>query len=84
MGSQQENNLESTNKKIMKTKRIGYLGTILLGLGLYAIFVAEGNAFHPALNNPNIGYGLIICGALISTWEIAKLIPLWKLKNSNK
>jgi len=73
--------LESVNKELSKLKIIGYLSSVMLGLGLYGLFYADGNAFHPLLNNLNILYGLVTVGAAISIWETIVFIKLTKRKS---
>ena len=75
-----DNNLElkEINKKIFIANLLGYPGWIMLGIGLYSIYGTNGDAFHPALNNPTVGYSLIVIGAIIGAIEMFKLIPLWK------
>ena len=73
--------LNQIQKNIFKLNLIGSFGAILLGLGLYGIFGADGDAFHPLLNDSNFVYGILTVGVVIQIWEFSKLIPLLKRKH---
>ena len=73
--------LDEVKKKIMIINILIAPAAIALGLGLYGVFGAKGNAFHPLLNNMNFSYTLIGIGALIELIGTLKLIPLFKLQN---
>ncbi len=73
-----EAELKSIKKKIVKTQIIGAPGAIFIGLGLYGIFGANGNAFHPLLNDKSIVNSLLIVGVAIELWQIYIIIPLFK------
>lgn len=51
-------------------------GTILLALALYGKFGANGNAFHPALNDPAVTTGMAIIGGVIVAWGTLKAIAI--------
>lgn len=78
MNSNDEDELNSIKRKIIKASIIGSPGAILLGLGLYGMFGANGNAFHPLLNDNNIVNGLLFFGVAIELWQFYVLIPLYK------
>ena len=80
-----ENHMESSKeelvaikKKIVKTQLIGAPGAILIGIGLYGMFGANGDAFHPLLNDEVFVQRIIIIGAAIEMWQFYVLIPLLK------
>jgi len=73
-----EAELNNIKKKIIKTQIIGAPGLILLGLGLYGMFGANGNAFHPLLNDKSIVNSLLIVGVAIELWQLYVIIPLFK------
>ena len=75
-----EEELQHLQKKIIMFNILGAPGAILLGLGLYGLFGAEGNAFIPILNDLDIVYGFIVLGAIIMVWEFLVTIPLLKRK----
>jgi len=74
----QDEDLSKVKKEIMKINLIGAPGAIFLGLGLYALFEADGNAFHPLLNNAKFVLFLLVAGAAIEIWQFTKLLPLFK------
>lgn len=70
--------LKETTAKFIKVQLIGSIGTILVGLALYAIFGAQGNAFHPLLNDSDVVNGMLIVGIVIMGWQFVTIIPLMK------
>ena len=70
--------LRNIKKKIIMTQLIGAPGAIFIGLALYAIFAANGDAFHPLLNDKTIVNSLLIIGIAIELWQFYVLIPLFK------
>ena len=60
------------------TQLIGAPGAIFIGLALYAIFGANGDAFHPLLNDKTIVNSLLIIGIAIELWQFYVIIPLFK------
>jgi len=77
MDTQQEQ-LRDLKKQIVKIQILGSPGIILIALALYAIFVADGDAFIAILNNMLVVYILLALGVVIQLWEIARLVPLLK------
>ncbi|MBE9564988.1 MAG: hypothetical protein IMF17_07055 [Proteobacteria bacterium] len=69
------------NKKIVLTQVIGTPGAILLGLGIYGMFGANGDAFHPLLNDEIFVKNILIIGAAIEIWQFYVLIPLFKKRS---
>lgn len=78
MSSNNEEELKNIKKQIIKTQIIGAPGAILLGLGLYGMFGANGDAFHPSLNDKNIVNSLLFVGVAIEIWQLYVLMPLLK------
>lgn len=82
-----EEETKAIRTKTIKIQLLGIPGAIFIGLALYAIFAAKGNAFHPALNNMNIVYTILVVGIVIELVQFVMLIPLWKrlaqLKNQD-
>jgi len=70
--------LKQNTYKMIKVQVMGSIGSILLGLALYGIFAAKGNAFHPLLNDPDVLYSMLITGAVIMAWEIVVFISIVK------
>jgi len=73
--------LKYIQKNFILTNIIGAPGTILLGLGLYGIFGANGDAFIAILNNKNYAYGFVVVGGIIMIWEVFSIIRLLKRKS---
>lgn len=70
--------LKKISKDISRVKIIGSTGPILIGLAVYGIWGAGGDAFHPLLNDTDITYSMLGIGIAVIIWEFAKLIPLFK------
>ncbi len=68
MYSQPEDQLKKLQKEQIKASVQEMPGTIMLGLGLYGKFAANGNAFHPLLNEPTNVNLLLVLGAAIMAW----------------
>ncbi len=52
-------------KEMQKISIMDTPGVILVGLGLYGKFGANGNAFHPLLNDPDVINTMLIIGGCI-------------------
>lgn len=78
MYANKEEELKAVRLKTVKIQFLGLPGAILIGLALYGIFAANGNAFHPALNDKTTVYALLAIGIVIELWQFFMLIPLWK------
>ena len=75
-----EEELKHIQKKLLITNIIGVPGAILVGLGLYGKFGANGDAFISILNDQNYVHGFIVAGGIIMIWEFFTMIPLTKRK----
>lgn len=75
-----EQRIAEIEKELLKVSIIDAPGVLMLGLGLYGKFGADGNAFHPLLNNPDVYHGLLVVGAAIAAWCAYKFIRLSKEK----
>ena len=53
---------------------------ILVGLGLQAVFAAEGDAFIEVLNDRVIAYAAIAAGGAVMIWAMLKMFTLLKRK----
>jgi len=82
MRRDQTETAESIQKKITLVALAETPGFILVGLGGYAKFVANGNAFHPLLNDPSIVN--IMLGVGISIMAICALTILKLAKKRTK
>ncbi len=70
--------LKDVNKRLMKIQFIGAIGNILVGLAIYGIWGAQGNAFLPILNNMDVVYSMLVVGIVIIVWQFANYFPLIK------
>ena len=70
--------LAAIKREILKTQLFGIPAALLLGLGLYGLFAANGNAFHPLLDNRNIVYAMLIAGVILEVLQMYRLIPVLK------
>ncbi|MDX2423837.1 MAG: hypothetical protein QNK43_14320 [Amphritea sp.] len=75
-----EDKMKAIDKKIGRVAIIDLPGSIMVGLGLYAKFGANGDAFHPFLNNPNNVNIILTVGAAIMIWGGYKVITLAREK----
>jgi len=80
MDSRQEKELQEIQKRMLKINILASPGAVLLGLGLYGKFGANGNAFLSVLNNPYAVNISIIAGAIVMVWEFAAVFQLLKRK----
>lgn len=80
METGREQELKQIHKKLLVVNLIDAPGAILTGLGLYAVFGADGNAFTGLLNDRGIAYGAIILGGAIMLWAIIKTFALLQRK----
>jgi len=81
MFANKQEELDYITKKIVKIQILGAPGTIMLGLAFYAIFGAQGDAFHPLLNDMNVVYSMLGLGVVITVWEF---MTFWKLIKQKK
>ncbi len=70
--------LTAIKREIIKTQLFGIPAALLLGLGLYGLFAADGNAFHPLLDNRTVVYGMLVAGVVLQVLQMYRLIPLLK------
>ncbi len=71
-----ELDIKTLRRKIILTKIIGAPGGILLGLGLYGKFAAQGDAFIAILNNIQIVDAFLVAGAIFMIIETIIVIRL--------
>ena len=69
---------EQAKSKIRKLHIIFGLTSIVIGLALYGLLAAKGDAFHPLLNDKSILYPMLAIGLVIDVFVTAKLVPLLK------
>ena len=75
-----EQRKKEIDKKIVMVSLIDMPGSILVGLGLYAKFAANGNAFHPLLNNESTVNIMLAVGGAIMLWGAYQAIKLAREK----
>ena len=76
MAERNNQQLANIKREILKTQVFGIPAALLLGLGLYGLFAANGNAFHPLLDNQTVVYGMLVTGAILEVLQMYRLIPL--------
>lgn len=76
MNNQDDQPLRQIKSKILQVQLFGAPGAMILGLGLYGLFGANGNAFHPLLNDMRVVYSLIAAGVAMELWQFMQLLPL--------
>ena len=72
--------LRQIQRNLLITIIIDTPGTILVGLGLYGVFGADGDAFLKILNDQNIAYGAIVVGGAIMIWSFVRVLSLLQKK----
>ncbi len=71
-----EEQLQTLKQQLAKVQLIEAPGTIMFGLGLYGKFAADGNAFHPLLNDPGVVSILLVAGGTVMAWGTYKLVTI--------
>ena len=71
-----EQRIKEIDKGILRVAVIDFPGTVLVGLALYAIFAADGDAFLPILNNQTVVYVMLAVGAAIMLWGFLRTVAL--------
>lgn len=71
-----EEELKRLNNQVIRTQLMGAPAALLIGLGLYGIFAANGNAFLPMLNEAKVANSFIVVGIVLEVWQVMRLIPL--------
>jgi len=73
---EKQQELKTVNARLMKIQIIGALGNILVGLAIYGIWGAQGDAFLTILNNIDVVYSMLVLGFAIMIWQYANYFPL--------
>lgn len=71
-----EERIAELQRKIVKVSMLESPGSIMAGLGFYGKFGANGNAFHPLLNDPAVVNALLVVGVAIMILGASKIISL--------
>jgi hypothetical protein len=75
-----EERVKEIDKEFKKVQLFEMPGPIMVGLGLYGKFGADGGAFHPFLNDPTNINILLIIGGMIMAWGVSKSVALLREK----
>ena len=75
-----EEELRQIRKEMLVWNIIDMPAALAVGLGLYAVFGANGNAIPEALNNKSLAYGTIAIGGIIMALCLVKTLALLKRK----
>ena len=78
MGTRKENERIEIRNGIIRMQIIGAIAALFLGLGIYGLYVAKGDAFHPLLNNYELVSAMLVVGIVLEIWHLSQLIPLLK------
>jgi fumarate reductase subunit C len=76
MENDTEEKIAKLQKKIVVTSIYEAPGAVLLGLGVYAKFAANGNAFISILNNQTVVNTMLIIGIAIMLWGATTVFGL--------
>lgn len=68
MHTDREKEAKDLERKLLWVSIIDTPGAILVGLALYGKFDANGNAFHPLLNNDSVLTAMFAVGVAIMVW----------------
>ncbi|SER22768.1 hypothetical protein SAMN05421690_101358 [Nitrosomonas sp. Nm51] len=78
MGTRKENERIEIRNGIIRMQIIGAIAALFLGLGIYGLYVAKGDAFHPLLNHHELVSAMLVAGIVLEIWHLSQLIPLLK------
>lgn len=68
--------LKSIQRKMVRSQIISAPAMILIGLALYGLFGANGQAFHPLLDDVPTLYVMLAVGVVIELWQLSVFLPL--------
>ncbi|MEM7359903.1 MAG: hypothetical protein AAF431_12455 [Pseudomonadota bacterium] len=72
--------LKEIEKKIAFYQLLSIPLMIMIGLGLYALYGADGEPIFEILNNKIFVYSMIAFGVVGEIKNFSKLLPLWREK----
>lgn len=78
MNTDKATKLKRIEGEIRKINILSAPAPVFLGLGFYGLFKTTTDVILAALNNPHMVYALLIVGGCIETWQLARLLPLFK------
>ncbi|RVU29334.1 hypothetical protein [Neptunomonas marina] len=73
-----EDRIKEIDKKIRMQSLMDAPGSAMVGLGLYAKFAADGDAFHPLLNDATVVNAMLSVGAAIMIWGGYRIFALYR------
>ncbi len=76
MHTDREKEAKDLERKLLWVTIIDTPGAILVGLALYGKFGANGNAFHPLLNNDTVLAAMFAVGGAIMAWGSWQVITI--------
>ena len=68
--------LKSIQRKMVQSQIISAPAMILIALALYGLFGADGQAFHPLLDDVTTLYIMLAVGIVIELWQLSVFLPL--------
>lgn len=71
-----EERMKEINSKIVKSTLVGALSNITIGVGIYAKFLDNGEAFLPVLNNETVVNFMLTIAIPVWIWGGYKLFTL--------
>lgn len=71
---------QKIKKELITVLIVSFTAVLIFALGLYAKFVANGEAFLPILNNQLVVNIMLVLGASLMTWTSYKTFALAKQK----
>ena len=77
----ENNDPKTIQKQLLKYQLFSTPAVILIGLGLYGLFGAEGDAFLPILDDQGVVYSFLGGGIALEIWVLLKIIPLVRHRN---
>lgn len=75
-----EQQLRQSNRQLIRITILEAPAMALLGLALYAKFFADGDAFHPLLNDATFINGLFVLGGLLLLMSAKQFIDWVKTR----
>lgn len=68
--------LKAIQRKMVQSQIISAPAMLLIGLALYGLFGADGQAFHPLLDDVTTLYVMLVVGIFIELWQLSVFLPL--------
>lgn len=88
MTNQHSDEIKALQREMIKVSILEAPGSVLLGLGLYARFGADGEPFLPILADESVVMGMLVAGGAIVLWGSLRFVMIGKrrkaLENLNR